>query len=100
MCLELRLDLYNLESQQREFLPPGFRHLQTLEMTHFLPTKTPRLYPCQFSQFSHFQLTLHSFFFKSVTAKLSYHTTADQTTYYIKCMAHKCKIIEDKFKEE
>ena len=77
MCLELRLDLYNLESQEREFLPPGFRHLQTLEMTHFLPTKTPRLYPWQFSQFSHFQLTLHSFFFKSVTAKLFHHTTAD-----------------------
>ena len=49
MCLELRLDLYNLESQQREFLPLGFRHLQTLEMTHFLPTKTPRFYPWQFS---------------------------------------------------
>ena len=49
MCLELQLDLYNLESQQRDFLPPSFKHLQTLEMTHFLPTKAPRLYPWQFS---------------------------------------------------
>ena len=74
MCLELRLDLYNLESQEREFLPQSFKHLQTLEMT--LPADQD-FQTLSLATLSHFQLTLHYFFFKSVTAKLSHYTTAD-----------------------